>query len=208
MLLKNRKGFSLIELLVTLAIVGLVTPLIFIIFISGIEDYSTTTKYMNEQYSVMEVIRYIRQDIEEAEEITIVDDLSSTPYKVDEIKIKFPSPASSPSSQPAKVWKFGRIIDSDDGVEYEGIGFSVDGGANYKVVMRNLNVDTSDYDNCSKFEVDNLGRTDPSGNKIMPTKLILSIRPEQLNNRKFIGRNVNQNVITEFSVRYKIVKFE
>lgn len=196
MLLKNRKGFSLIELLVTLAIVGIVTPLIFIIFVSGIEDYSTTSKYLSQQYSVMEVIRYIRQDIEEAEEITIVKDTSSTPYKVSSIEIKFPSVASPASPRPNKIWKFGEITDSDDNEKYEGIAFSIDNGLTYKVVMSNLNVDPTD-DKCSKFDVDDYAT---------PTRLILSIRTKKLNENKFRGRNVNQNVITEFSVRYKIVK--
>lgn len=192
MILKNRKGLSLTELLIVIALIGLVSPLLFYIMVAGMEDYATTTKYIDQQYTAMEVIRYIRQDIEEAKEITIYKDASD--HKVQQIKIAFPTS----SSKPEKIWKFDRITDKVDGKEYNGLGFSLDGGTTYNVVIDKLIVDDSNT-NYSKFDLDSYSD---------PTRLILVVCPEKLNENKYRGRNVNENIITEFSVQYKIKKFE
>jgi len=188
MLIKNRKGFSLTELLVTLAIIGLFSPLVFVIFVSGIEDFSTTTKYMGQQYSVMEVTSLLRQDIEEAKIITL--SISDYPNKlVDEITFEF----DPTSSRMKRQWKFDTITDPTTGEVINGLWLNVD-GAGYKCVVDELEVSQ-----CS-FKVDKIDAVDTS---IKPERLILSIKPESLNKSRYKGRNVNENIITEFSVRYK-----
>ncbi|OPZ92284.1 MAG: hypothetical protein BWY74_01662 [Firmicutes bacterium ADurb.Bin419] len=188
MLIKNRKGFSLTELLVTLAIIGLFSPLVFVIFVSGIEDFSTTTKYMGQQYSVMEVTSLLRQDIEEAKIITL--SISDYPNKlVDEITFEF----DPTSSRLKRQWKFDTITDPTTGEVINGLWLNVD-GAGYKCVVDELEVSQ-----CS-FKVDKIDAVDTS---IKPERLILSIKPESLNKSRYKGRNVNENIITEFSVRYK-----
>jgi len=188
MLIKNRKGFSLTELLVTLAIIGLFSPLVFVIFVSGIEDFSTTTKYMGQQYSVMEVTSLLRQDIEEAKIITL--SISDYPNKlVDEITFEF----DPTSSRLKRQWKFDTITDPTTGEVINGLWLNVD-GAGYK-----CGVDELEVSQCS-FKVDKIDAVDTS---IKPERLILSIKPESLNKSRYKGRNVNENIITEFSVRYK-----
>ncbi len=196
MLIKSKKGFSLIELLIALAIVGIVSPIIFIVFVSGIEDYSTTTKYVDQQYTVMEVTRLIRQDVEEAKTITFEMDSAPGSLKVNKIKFEF----SASPAKPSRIWKFesgtvsGKIVN--------GLWLSVDGGTTYVLVIDKLNLGES------KFELDTTS-LDPSSvtSRYKTARLILSIRPEQLNKTKYKGRNVNENIITEFSVRYKDIKF-
>lgn len=184
---KNNKGFSLIELLITLAIVGLFSPLVFAIFVSGIEDFSTTSKYMSQQYTVMEVTRLIRQDVEEAKEIKL--DVTEYYTKVvNEIEFVFDASAS----KPRRKWKFDKYTDPSTGEEKYGLFLNID-GAGYERVVDKLDSDCS-------FKVDNISETDAS---VKPTKLILTIKPENLNKTKYRGRNVKENIITEFSVRYK-----
>ena len=171
MLLKNRKGITFVELLIVMAIIGIVTPLLFVVFVSGIEDYSTTSKYLDQQYTAMEVIRHIRQDVEEAKKVVI----TISGGKITAVKFEFP--AATPA-KPDKEWKF----DAYSGKS----GLMLNG----TMVVENLDV------NNSKFEVDDLTN---------PTRLILIIKPVE-SNKKYPGRNVNEEIITEFSVRDKLVE--
>lgn len=185
MLLKNKKGFSLIELLIVLAIVGLMAPLLFVVFVSGIEDYSTTTKYLDQQYTVIEVTRLIRQDVEESKTITFTKD--ATTGEITAIKFEFPpnTIGSTTVARASKEWKFATFTDS--GKDYDGLGLDVGATGHSTLVIDDLDLTNS------KFELDG-------------TRLILTIKPKQLNMTKYRGRNVNENIITEFSVRYKEIK--
>lgn len=140
---------------------------------------------MNQQYSVMEVTSLIRKDIEEAKTITLKMNSVST-KKIDEITFEF----RDPTTNPARKWSFGTFTDPVSGVSYDGLKLSV-GGGSYEGVVGKL-----DLTKCS-FAVDTI----PG-----PTKIILTIKPENLNKTKYKGRNVNENIITEFSVRYKEIK--
>lgn len=195
MLLKNKKGFTLVELLLVIAIIGIVSPLIFIILISGIEDYSSTTKYLSEQYSVMEVTRHIKQDVEEAKTITYIMDGTD----VKEVKFEF-SPLTASGSVPrsSKTWKIATDTD-DKGEPCDGLWLKVGNSGSYVNVVRDLDLTKS------KFSVN-------STNADKITRLILVIKPTELNKRTingrdvYNGRNVNEEINTEFSVRYKINK--
>lgn len=203
MILKNRKGFSLTELLVVMAIIGITMPLIFTIFVFGIEDYSTTTKYVDQQYSVMEVTRYIRQDVEAAKKVTYVLTSDDASAKIGEVIFEFPDKS-------LRVWKFGKFHEADyDGIDTViGLGlknvksteytfdeatdkYSINTSVEYQGIIGKLDLTKS------TFDVDGF-----SGDG--PTKFILTIKPEQLNKTKYKGRNINENIITEFSVRYKL----
>jgi type IV pilus assembly protein PilA len=198
MILKNKKGLSLTELLIAVSLIGLISPLIFTIFVFGIEDYATTTKYVDQQYSVMEVIRYIRQDVEAAKRVTYVLDDSAN---IKEVIFEFPD-------ESLRFWKFGSFHETDDDIDtVNGLGlknvkeyderdevtgvYSFTDSVEYTGVIDRLDLTQS------KFDVDTF-----SGDG--PTQLILTIKPEQLNKTKYKGRNINENIITEFSVRYKL----
>lgn len=204
MILKNKKGFSLTELLVVMAIIGITMPLIFTIFVFGIEDYSTTTKYVDQQYSVMEVTRYIRQDVEAAKKITYVRETEDASAKIVEVIFEFPDKS-------LRFWKFGKFHEADDdGINtVEGLGLKVIPSSGHS----GQDADTGKYVITSPNEYEDIiGKLDltQSGFEVDsfsgdgPTKLILTIKPEQLNKTKYRGRNINENIITEFSVRYKL----
>jgi len=175
MLIKNRKGFSLTELLIVIALLGILSPLMFYIMVFGIEDYSTTTKYLDQQYTVIEVSRLIRQDFEEAKKLTLYDEDGDN--KIEMVKFEF---SDTPTREP-KAWKF----DSDSLKLYVGATASYN-TVTFDTVINNLDIGNSYFDVDSTSE-----------------RFILSIRPKELNNKKYRGRNVNENIITEFSVRYK-----
>jgi len=198
MLIKNKKGLSLTEVLVALALVGIVSPLIFTIFVFGLEDYSTTTKYVNQQYSVMEVTRYIRQDVEASKKVTYVCTEEEEGLKIREVIFEFPDKS-------LRMWKFESLGDDEnsfkglrlksvpkDKYDLDDGKYVIDSSIEYQNIIDKLDLSQSGFD------VDTL--SEDTG----PTKLMLTIRPERLNKTKYRGRNVNENIITEFSVRYKI----
>ncbi len=199
MILKNKKGLSLTELLIAMALIGLISPLIFTIFVFGIEDYATTTKYVDQQYSVMEVTRYIRQDVEAAKKVTYVLDASA---RIGEVIFEFPDKS-------LRVWKFGTFHDADDDDIDTVVGLGL---KNVKSTDNSCDEVTGIYTITAPIEyIGIIDRLDLTQSKFEvdfssgePKKLILTIKPERLNKTKYKGRNVNENIITEFSVRYKL----
>ena len=175
LLIKNRKGFSLTELLIVVAILGVVSPLLFYVLVFGLEDYSTTTKYLDQQYTVMEVSRHIRQDFEEAKKVILYKNAAN---EVEKVEFQFADMPASPAAiaREEKIWKF----------ESGSLQLDVGDTGTFSVVKDNLDIDNSYFLLDSTYE-----------------RFILSIRPKELNDKKYRGRNVNENVITEFSVRYK-----
>ncbi|AEV68045.1 PulJ/GspJ family protein [Acetivibrio clariflavus] len=197
MLIKNKKGISLTEVLVALALVGIVSPLIFTIFVFGLEDYSTTTKYLNQQYSVMEVIRYIRQDIEAAKKVTYLYTEEAEGPEIKEIIFEFPN-------GDLRMWKFEAL--GDDGDSFKGLRLKSVPKGKYTLDDEKYEITDSsiEYQNIiDKLDLSQSG-FEIKSESATPSKLILTIRPERLNKTRYRGRNVNENIITEFSVRYKI----
>jgi prepilin-type N-terminal cleavage/methylation domain-containing protein len=60
----NKKGITLIELIVVIAIFGIFTPLVLSFFVTGMQEFTALTTYTNQQNTVIDVIRPLRQDIE------------------------------------------------------------------------------------------------------------------------------------------------
>lgn len=199
MLIKNRKGLSLTELMIALVLIGIVSPLIFTIFVFGLEDYSTTTKYVNQQYSVMEVTRYIRQDVEAAKKVIYVCKDEGGNLKIEEVIFMFPDKS-------LRIWEFGtsgKAGDSFKGLRLKSVPsgkydfdeegkYVIDETIEYENIIGNLDLSQSGFA-LDTFDI----------NKGI-SRLMLTIRPEKLNTTKYRGRNINENIITEFSVRNKI----
>jgi len=183
----DNKGFTLAEMLVTIALVGIISPILLAIFIFGIQDFDSTDKYLDQQNRVNEVIRYIRQDYEECKEVVV-----GRTNGGDVIWVKFvfpgsfasPAPGATPQPDPKnKVWTF-----------YKGSG------------ALSLYVgDENPVDNFSSMYFDVMvDDLDTSASKFYfsDESLKLYVKPNA-NNIKYRGRNINKEMITEFSVRNK-----
>jgi len=180
----NNKGFSLIEMLITLALIGLVLPLILSFFVDGVEDYVSTNHYIEQQYKVQDATRLIRQDIERARVYSVQTD-SSTPPKV--LSVTFVVTDKGVYPEIKRKWSF--ASDSQSGYLYlEQSSFDSSNTLIPGSVVNSKMVDDIDISK-SRFEYNE------SLNKIM-----LYVRPKR--NEK-IERNLQNTIITEFSVRYK-----
>lgn len=190
MLKLNCKGVSLIEMLIVIAMLGVIAPVMFTFFIGGINDYARCTNYINQQYRMQDVIRQIRQDVQDAKKVTGITtgDLSPTgAKKLSSIKFTLTLPDADPDSKIEKEWKF-----EDDSLQLS-ITKGTDVGEFVKVVK---GLDLS----ISKFEY----FEDSSNGEIK--QLILHVLPEFNNNISNKAGNVQDEIITEYSVRYKSIE--
>ncbi|MFZ5990041.1 MAG: PulJ/GspJ family protein [Bacillota bacterium] len=171
MLRLNNKGITLVEMLIVVALIGLITPVIFAVFIQGVQDYSGINNYMDQQNKVVDVIRYIRQDVDGAEKYKIVNSNPSDPFRVDKVVFEM-------TSGEKREWRF----------ESNKLILNINSGSDRVIVNE---IDTTK----SKFQYINT-----SGNE----RLVLNIKPERDSDIKNKARSIQDVIITEFSVRYKV----
>lgn len=185
MLRLNNNGFSLIEMLITLALIGLILPLILSFFVSGVEDYVSTNHYIEQQYKVQEAVRLIRQDIEKARVYSVQTDDSFTPAKV--VSVTFIVTDKGVYPEVKRKWSF--ASDSQSGYLY--LEESSYDASNALIPGSTVNLKMVDGIDISRsgFEY-----------KESLNKFILFIRPKR---DEKMERNLQNTIITEFSVRYK-----
>lgn len=178
----NCKGVSLIELLVTIAVISVITPVIFMIFVNGYHTFVGGTNYIDQQYKIQDVIDSIRDDIEKAKEITfIVEKKKIDPLVIyNSVEFNFSNDVSKIDK---RTWKF----------ENGQLMLKINNGE-FVTVVRDIDSDMSYF----------AYYTDGYGVK----QLVLDIFP--LSNDRILnkGSNVQELITTEFSVRYKRIKFK
>ncbi|TYQ13240.1 UNVERIFIED_CONTAM: type IV pilus assembly protein PilA [Acetivibrio alkalicellulosi] len=179
----NHKGVSLIELLITVAIIGVVSPLIFSIFISGMHYYFGGTNYLDQQYKRQDVLRLIRRDVESARIITFIGEGEPDDPVVKYRSVKF---SFNNDDTDYRIWRIsendgeGSLELSTDGINFTGRESSIVG----------LDFEHSYF----AYYID--GSIE---------QLILNILPKENASLLNKGRNVHDVITTEFSVRYKDV---
>lgn len=200
---KNQKGYGLIELLLVVAVIALSMPLLFWIYIYGVQTFSTDNRHMEQHYKIINVTQRIRQDIEEAAACKAPYNASASEGpQASELTVWIPDQNEMTSDYyTVKRWRLenghlyfksceGEYPAVEDPVETEdalaGIEFiSILDGLDTKAVQ-----DGSRWHMPTRFE------------KIADT-IILSIKPVETNDLAFRNRNVTKPIITEFSVSYK-----
>jgi prepilin-type N-terminal cleavage/methylation domain-containing protein len=71
MIIRNNKGLTLIEILVAIALVGIVLPMITAIFFYALQDYVTGVKYVQQQIDLNSAYMTFRAEYEKAREIKL-----------------------------------------------------------------------------------------------------------------------------------------
>src|SRR5690554_1071819 len=70
----NNKGFSLIELIIAMALVAMVTAVAYGVYISGITSFSRESANVSNQAGVRQALSYISKEIRKANEVNISGD--------------------------------------------------------------------------------------------------------------------------------------
>lgn len=195
---KNKKGFALVELLVVVAVVAMTTPLLFWVYLYGIQTFSTDNRYVEQHYKIIDVTQRIRSDIEKAAACKVVYDASATPLEASVLALWIPDDdADTADNYFIRIWRL------EDGKLLFKSGTGGYGAGSAQAL------DSSGYDTLLDG-LDTAAAVKDDGTAYMPTRfeklgdrVVLSIKPIETNERAFKNRNVTKPIITEFSVAYK-----
>lgn len=177
---KKNSGLTLIELLMYVTLMGIIAPIITMMFMYGYNSYKSNYNLIKQEDMVSNTTHMIRNDIEYASEINIYSGNKK-------MEIKFPAS----SGKEDKLWV---IDDTDNTIKVGNSSGSGTFAAGSKISIVAENVDTSQ----TKFE--NI----PSGATGYNT-IAFTLQPEKLNQKKNANRDFLKPIITEISVRYKTV---
>lgn len=71
MLVKNKKGFTLVEMVITFAIVAIISPLIFFVFSYGVDVFHSYDRFVVQENAVLKTMEYIRRDLQDATTVSV-----------------------------------------------------------------------------------------------------------------------------------------
>ena len=186
--LKSKKGFTIIEMLVALLIMGILSTLVTAEMIYGFQTFNTSTGQMSQQYKVMEGIERIRKDVNHASAIRVDNDFV---VKNSVLVLRFPD---FKTTQEQKYW---RIQDNKLWTKID----KVDIGTNAIISIGNYIEVIGGID--TEYEIISSRNTLHSWFEINDNQLYFTIKPIATNKTMHLNRNVNQPIITDFSVLYK-----
>jgi len=195
----NKKGYGLIELLMVVAVVAMMTPLLFWVYVHGIQSFSTNSRYVQQHYKVIDATQRIRKDIEESASCKVAYDATVEP-RISVLRLWIPvEDLQIHDRYIIKTWwlENGELLfNSYEGDYNTGKDEALE---NTDFIMILDGLDTT----AVKTEI---------GTWYMPTRfekhsddsrIVLSIKPLGTNDHAFKNRNVTKPIITEFSVLYK-----
>ncbi len=200
---KNKKGYSLIELLLVVAVIALSMPLLFWIYMYGVQTFSTDNRHMEQHYKIINVTQRIRQDIEEAAACKVPYNASASEApQASELTVWIPDQDETTSDYYiVKRWRL------EDGHLYfkscEGVYPAVEDPVETEAALAATGF-VSILDGLDTNAVLDGGRWHmPTRFEKIADTIILSIKPVETNELAFRNRNVTKPIITEFSVSYK-----
>lgn len=173
--IKKKNGLTLIEVLMYVTLLGIIAPIISLMFMHGYNSYKSNYNLIKQEDIASNITQMLRNDIEYASSVTL--------YSTDNKKIDLKFPVSSGKKD--KTW----IIDASS--KTIKVQTNNDGVVKSSVIAENIDVANS------KFEYI------PSGTNGHST-IVFAIKPIDLNIKRNENRNLN-TIITEISVRYKPV---
>jgi type II secretory pathway pseudopilin PulG len=175
--IERKKGLTLIELLLYIALLGIILPIMTSILMYGFDTYNTNVKFIKQEDMISNVSHLLRKDVEKARRIEI----NSTN---NEMTLYF---YDGTGAFTQKKWKF----DNTDNTLK----------VNDKTIIKNIDANNSSF----KTDLAGASSTLTSEGKTLWNNgtLILTLKPIETNKKKSQNRNFTKPIITEFSVRYK-----
>lgn len=181
----NKKGFSLIEIVITIAILGVITSVIYSVFQFSIDSYYSGANYAGQQDRVNNTMQILRSQIEESNSIKYflnpngpesVLIISDSHYSSDEIVDLYLGVKSGVPSNEIKAWKF----------ENEELLFLKSGKTSYEVLINGIDIGNSGFG-------------------INGERLIVKVKPLNIN-EKYKNRNIMEPIVMEFSISNKFIE--
>ena len=71
-MIRNNKGISLVEILITIALIGVATPIVAVVFMYGLQDYITGSRYLEQQTNINTTYLTFRRQYEMAREVNLI----------------------------------------------------------------------------------------------------------------------------------------
>ena len=84
---RNNKGFTLIEMLLVLAIICIMLPLVYQLYIYGQETFTYNSRLIAQQYTVTNVMSHIRGDVQEAASVSVTNQNTESGFELNYPKI-------------------------------------------------------------------------------------------------------------------------
>jgi len=191
----DKKGISLVELLIVIAVSALTAPILFWVFGYGIKCCSSYSRYIDQHYTVMELTQRIRKDIEEAAAFKIVYDATVDPISASVLTLWIQDTDGDVNTYSIRSWRVenGKLyLKSITGTIDEGRTATLD-NSGFTEIMGGLNTAT----------VTATPNYMPTRFEKIDERILLSIKPVAQNTVASKNRNVEKPVVTEFSIRYK-----
>ncbi len=177
------KGFALVEVIITLAIIVVILTMVLQLLTFGQETFKFTSNYIEQQYVVTNTIQQIRGDIQTAASVEVI--APST------IKLGYYSTGSNVIDK-YKYWQFNSSPSAIQGT-LRHTDFTT-------ISAISLPPSVAVYDTVSGLDVSQCYFERSSSN---PEKLVVSIMPTANNTGKANGKNLKKPIITEYFVLYK-----
>lgn len=187
------KGFTLVELIIVLALVAIVLPLIFQLYVYGQETFAHSNKFIAQQFTITNVMDHIRGDIQSAASVSVIPPTGPDVYpKAITLKLGYYDDSDTPVVATYKYWRFYCRVPGEEGrLQYGGERNPAytPADADYSDTVTGLDINNCNFERkASTPDCD---------------RLIIEIKPIETNTGKAIGSNLREPIKTEISVLYK-----
>jgi len=194
-MLRNKRGVTLVELLVVLALMAIMAPLLTNLFMMISRDYDTSTKFVKQMDRINEASQRLSKDIGEAHKVYQPDiDVNLIVLKTMKIDSTNKNIASATDVEYFKCWRL-----KGNELQYcKKLGditvISTLSDSDFVTVVSGLS-------DSSKFQLSSPSGTSPSGNA---TDFYALLQPIADNKSIHTNRNMNIPVVLSFKVNEKL----
>jgi prepilin-type N-terminal cleavage/methylation domain-containing protein len=208
--MKNNKGFTLLELLIATAIVGMILPLIYQTLLFTMRNVDAGQEYLTQQQDLNYIITKIRKDINRARELKVnyIDTdgqgISIVPGDkyVDSVYFSYEEPSYLDALNPAGKENFNVDQTAAWGFDWTENEFIYNDAGQSISLVGGVNVDYSTEEKIkgsSRFEV----IEDP----FFPDykRLVLYIYPLEEEKLFYSNRAITDPIVVEYSLQYKLL---
>lgn len=188
----NNKGIALVEMIIVIALIAIVLPLIFQLYMFGQETFSYNTRLIAQQYTVTNVLSHIRGDVQEAASVDTAPSETADGQKIVTLKLGYYDSGTPAAITKVRYWRIRGTPGGEGILEYSGEKNISDilTDSDYAEVVTGLDMDKCNF----KRSVNSNPNRD---------RLSIQVKPIETNTGKGAAKNMREPIITEISVLYK-----